>query len=88
MADQHGCDATCNEKVNGPAYADVQWGGKMPAQTATLCRVHTNELWEQLNPLLQANLAWFRMGPPGSIKAEMEANKSKAEAVTEPKPQS
>jgi hypothetical protein len=51
-------------------HADVQWGGAAKSQTATLCRPHTDELWEQLNPLLQANVCWVRLDEPGKIVAE------------------
>jgi hypothetical protein len=30
------------------------------------------ELWEALNPLLQLNMAWYRIDAPGVIKAEQK----------------
>lgn len=59
------CDCNSCDRV---ASADCQWGSDgMPTLTSTLCAVHVNELREMLDPLLQENRAWFRIGDPGSI---------------------
>lgn len=64
------CDCTC---VN-EAYCDCQWGpvhlkedSPPITQQATLCKVHADQLWETINPLLQSNRAWYRIDIPGSI---------------------
>ena len=63
------CDHDCVNKTK--VYCDCQWGSdNMPTQTATFCKEHAEALWEMLNPLLQLNKAWYRIGPPGSIKGE------------------
>lgn len=63
------CEFTdCKNEV----HADIMWASKDSPQIATLCQVHVNELWERLNPLLQANLVWVRMDRPGSIRNEQK----------------
>lgn len=49
--------------------ADVQWGtASTPCAVYTFCQKHLDEFWEQINPLLQANVAWYRMDAPGKLK--------------------
>lgn len=46
------------------AIVECKWAsGKTPEQNANLCQEHVNDLWERLNPLVQANIAWFTIGP-------------------------
>lgn len=48
-----------------PPYAIYTWGSdKLETQTHPLCKEHGTELWEMLNPLLKANMAWLSMEPP------------------------
>lgn len=67
------CDCNCNSSER-TAYCDCQWGSDtMPTQTATLCKMCCEELWEALNPLLQINKAWYRIDAPGKIRRTINA---------------
>ena len=67
------CDCKpCCEQV----YADVQWVTEdLGTQTATLCKLHVDELAEKLCHLVMASMASFRIDLPGKIKAEIAEDK-------------
>lgn len=50
-------------------YCDSQWGSEnLATQTATLCKKHSDELWERIQSLVKLNLVWYRIDRPGGLK--------------------
>lgn len=62
-------NAKCSvDQCSNSPIADIQWGTDATSSMEyTFCQDHMNEFWERINPMLQANLAWFRMDLPGTI---------------------
>jgi len=44
--------------------AHCSWGTDNIRQEAEMCQQHVEELFQQLNPLLQTNRVWFTIRPP------------------------
>lgn len=66
------------EGCRNDAVAWCQWGSdSIATQQADFCKVHLDELWGMLNPLLQLNKAWFRIDRPqqGEVPMSEEIHK-------------
>lgn len=50
------------------AFADVLWSGELPEQKATLCRMHSDELWDKFKGHIAMGLMNYRIGKPGEFK--------------------
>ena len=59
---------TCDQCGTLHVYCDVRYRAEGRIYTLTLCKQHSDELWEQLNPLLKANRATYRIAPPTTLK--------------------
>jgi hypothetical protein len=55
------------ELCNSEAHADVQWVGRLPAQTHTFCKAHVDELWERIRAQVGDGMMSFTIMPPGTL---------------------